>query len=224
MMASPSQSTTGTIPAPTGKHCPLQLRPWTDCATRQRELYNSVCHHLQPVGRDAPRLFTPFLALEEYGQRSARRPITSEKDLKSYERFAVENHVHDIILELCKIPSARDEFQLSDGVWFDNHANALDKVEDKSQTDHLSTLRPSRPDHFCIYRVDGNSNALLTSVEYKPPHKLSVENLRAGLRPMDFYREIVKPDTILTDELEKLRYNAARLAGAAVVQEFHVMI
>ena len=39
-----------------------------------------------------------------------RWPISSEQDLETYERLAVEDHVHDIILELCKIPSARDEF------------------------------------------------------------------------------------------------------------------
>ncbi|KAL5001751.1 hypothetical protein BDV10DRAFT_192049 [Aspergillus recurvatus] len=46
---------------------------------------------------------------------------------------------------------------------FDNHANALDAVE------------ADQPDQFCI------------RLEYKPHPKLSVENLRAGLRPMDFW-------------------------------------
>ncbi|OJJ94760.1 hypothetical protein ASPACDRAFT_1860763 [Aspergillus aculeatus ATCC 16872] len=49
-------------------------------------------------GREITRLFSPCLVLEEYGQRFADRPITSEKDLEVYERFAVENHVFDIIL------------------------------------------------------------------------------------------------------------------------------
>ena len=30
----PSRSTTGQIPYPTGKSCPMQLLPWTDCETR----------------------------------------------------------------------------------------------------------------------------------------------------------------------------------------------
>ncbi|KAK5707299.1 hypothetical protein LTS12_028194, partial [Elasticomyces elasticus] len=125
----PSQSTTGKIPAPTGKYCPLQLLPWADCSTKQREIYNSVCSYLQPVGRDAPQLFASLIALEDHGRRFARRPISSEQDLETYERLAVEDHVHDIISELCKIPSAQDEFQLGDGVRFDNHANALDEIE-----------------------------------------------------------------------------------------------
>ena len=65
---------------------------------------------------------------------------------------------------------------------------------------------------------------MLTTVEYKPPHKLSVENLHSGLQPIDFYHEIIEIDTIPTSGPEKLKYNATRLAGSALVQEYHVMI
>jgi hypothetical protein len=37
-------------------------------------------------------------------------------ELEAYERFGVEEHVHDIIAELCKIPAACDEFGLGDGI------------------------------------------------------------------------------------------------------------
>ncbi|KAL4780135.1 hypothetical protein BJX76DRAFT_351242 [Aspergillus varians] len=219
----PSRSTTGTIPPPTGKYCPIRLRPWTDCAARQREIYASVCRYLQPTEVNAQQLFTPLVALEDHGRRFARRPISSEQDLETYERLAVEDHVHDIVAELCKIPNAREEFQLGNGVWFDNHANALDE-DDEPDASRSSTARPSRPDQFCIHRVDGNTSTLLTTVEYKPPHKLSVGNLRDGLRPMNFWQEVVEPDTVPTEEPEKSEYNAARLVGSAIVQEYHVMI
>jgi hypothetical protein len=65
---------------------------------------------------------------------------------------------------------------------------------------------------------------LLTTVEYKPPHKLTVGNMRDGLRPMNFWQEVVEPDTVPTDEPEKTMYNAAWLVGSAIVQEYHVMI
>lgn len=219
----PSRSTTGKIPAPIGKHCPLRLRTWTDCEDKQREIYESVCRYLQPIEGDARELFTSLVALEDHGRRFTRRPISSEQDLETYERLAVEDHVHDIVAELCKIPEARDEFRLGNGLWFDNHPNALDEDEevDASQP---STTRPSRPDQFCIYHVDGNRRTLLTTVEYKPPHKLSAANLRLGLRPMDFWREVVQPDRVPTEEPEKSRYHAERLVGSAIVQEFHVMI
>ncbi|KAJ6168251.1 hypothetical protein N7497_001094 [Penicillium chrysogenum] len=57
-----------------------------------------------------------------------------------------------------------------------------------------------------------------------PPHKLSAANLRLGLRPMDFWREVVQPDRVPTEEPEKSRYHAERLVGSTIVQEFHVMI
>ncbi|KAB8227884.1 uncharacterized protein BDW43DRAFT_234143 [Aspergillus alliaceus] len=223
--ASPSQSTTGKIPPPTGKCCPLRLQPWKDCAARQQEVFRSVCTYLEPPGEAAAQLFPPRLELEGFGKRFNKRALSSEQDLESYERFGVEDHVHDIIAELCKIPAARDEFGLGDGVWFDNHANALDPIEaNDSQLDGATSSRRSRPDQFCIHRVDGDNNTLLTTVEYKPPHKLSVENLRAGLQPMNFWEEIVQPDSVPTEEPTKLKYNAAWLTGSAVTQEYHVMI
>ncbi|CAG8905124.1 unnamed protein product [Penicillium nalgiovense] len=219
----PSRSTTGKIPAPIGKHCPLRLRPWTDCEDKQRNIYESVCRYLQPTEGDARELFTSLVALEDHGRRFARRPISSEQDLETYERLAVEDHVHDIVAELCKIPEAREEFRLGNGIWFDNHPNALDD-DNEVDASQPSTTKPSKPDQFCIYQRDGNRRTLLTTVEYKPPHKLSSANLRLGLRPMDFWREVVQPDRVPTEEPEKSRYHAERLVGSAIVQEFHVMI
>ncbi|OJJ65836.1 hypothetical protein ASPBRDRAFT_79608 [Aspergillus brasiliensis CBS 101740] len=222
---SPSRSTTGKIPAPTGKRCPLQLLHWTNCAAEQQKVYRSVCAYLAPSNQPAARLFSPCLALKDLGQRFSKRAISSEQDLESYERFGVEDYVRDIITELCKIPAAREEFRLGDAIQFDNHANALDAVDaDQSQTDKPSSSRRSRPDQYCIHRVDGNSSTIIMTVEYKPPHKLSVENLRAGLRPMQFWEEVIRPDSVPTEGPEKLRYNAAWLTGSAVVQEYHVML
>lgn len=176
----------------------------------------AVCRYLQPAD-EAPQLFFSLVELEGLG----RRPLSSEQDLESYERLAVEDHVHDVIEKLCEIPDARREFQLGSGIQFDNHADALDGDE-VSQLEASNPQRP-RPDQFCIHRVDGSTNSLLTTVEYKPPHKLSVESLRAGLRPMNFWQS-GPADTIPTDAAEKLRHNAERLAGSAIVQEYHVMI
>ncbi|KGY15451.1 hypothetical protein PABG_11764 [Paracoccidioides brasiliensis Pb03] len=67
-------------------------------------------------------------------------------------------------------------------------------------------------------------DTLLTTVEYKPPHKLSVENFRVGLRPMNFWETVVKPRTIPVDKEEKLKHNAQQISGSAVVQHYHTMI
>ena len=127
----------------------------------------------------------------------------------------MEDLVRDIITELCKIPAARDEFHLGDGVQFDNHANSLE-----SQSNQPSKSGNSRPDQFCIHRIDNGAKSLLTTVEYKPPHKLPVESLRNSLRPMNFWEKVVKARGIPTTEEEK----SERLTGAVIAQEFDVMI
>ncbi|KAK9245763.1 hypothetical protein V1506DRAFT_521583 [Lipomyces tetrasporus] len=221
----PTRCTKGSVPKPAGKLCPTRLRLWEDCGDSQQQLYNSVRNFLHASEEGAPRLFSPVIGLEEIGRQLSGRLLSSEKDLESYERHAVENHVHDVIAELCKIPEAREEFALGDGVKFDNHANALDDIYSAvpDVEDPSSVPRP-KPDQFCIHRVNGNTNALLTTAEYKPPHKLTVEHLRAGLRPMQFWEEVVRRETTPTDENEKSRYEAEQQTGSVLVQQYHAMV
>ncbi|KAH2843539.1 hypothetical protein KXW36_009946, partial [Aspergillus fumigatus] len=111
----PSRSTRGTIPPPSGKYCPTRLRLWEDCPARQQAIYDAVRGYLQPPAKDASHLFSPLVELEGLARRFDHRPLSSEQDLESYERFAVEDHVHDVIAELCKIPEARQRFRLGNG-------------------------------------------------------------------------------------------------------------
>ncbi|EED20496.1 hypothetical protein TSTA_037160 [Talaromyces stipitatus ATCC 10500] len=204
----PTKSTKGKIPPPTGKYCPTRLRYWSDCPVQQQEIFNAVYTYLQPTEEDALQIFAPLAELHGLSRRFSRRELRSEKDLESYERFAVEDHVHDIIAELCKIPGARQRFQLGNGIMFDNHSNALEEPEDDDET---PSTQYSRPDQFCIHRVDGTTNTLLTTVEYKPPHKLRIEDVRSGLRSMEFWKDVVNRNKIPTDKNQKLKYNAEQL-------------
>lgn len=223
-VGTPLHSTQGSIPQPTGKFCPTNISPWPACSTQLQETFDIVYAYLQPSGRDAPRLFTSLHEVQGLGQRFSSRKLRSEKDLENYERAAVEDHVHDVIAELCKIPDARDKFQLGDGLIFENHGSHLQAPDPEfDDRDESSTQNP-KPDSFCIHRTNGSTHTLISTVEYKPPHKLSVENVRVGLRPMRFWEEIVQSDTIPTDKDEKLRYNAEHLTGSVLAQEYHVMI
>ncbi|PLN79964.1 hypothetical protein BDW42DRAFT_171909 [Aspergillus taichungensis] len=221
----PSRSTTGKIPPPIGKYCPLRLEPWSDCHAQQREVYRTVCDYLQPAHRNAPRLFPPLLQLQGLNERCAAAAISSERGLEYIERAAVEEHVSKLIEELCELPAARAEFGLGDGVRFDSHANSLDSSEaNEAEANQLSSIHHPEPNQVCIHRIDGETSTLLTSVEYKPPHKLSMEHLRIGLRPMDLWKDMVRSNKISMDEGEKLKYDAERNVCIAIVQEYHVMI
>ncbi|KAL4954944.1 hypothetical protein BDW69DRAFT_130840 [Aspergillus filifer] len=182
----PSRSTAGQIPLPTGKYCPTRLEYWDKCPTQLSQLY------------------------------------TCEEELRHYERLAVEDHVRDIITELCKLPAAREEFVLGDGIQFSSHTNSLNETEAISS--QPSSIPDPKPDQYCIHRVDGNVPTVITSVEYKPPHKLPVATLRMGLHPMDLWKAMVKSNKIPTSPEAKSKFNAERLACSAIVQEYHVMI
>ncbi|THC89327.1 hypothetical protein EYZ11_011230 [Aspergillus tanneri] len=195
---------------------------WNSCAIATTFFPD---RYLQLEPGEAPRLFPSLLELEGLGRRLVRKPLSSEQELEFYERFAVEEHVHDIITELCKLPPARDEFGLGDGIQFSNHMNSLNENEAiEADASQPSSVHRPRPDQFCIHRVDGNITTLLTTVEYKPPHKLSVATIRMGLRPMDLWKDMVRSNKIPTNQEAKLRYNAERLVCSAIVQEYHVMI
>ncbi|KAK9237156.1 hypothetical protein V1525DRAFT_173960 [Lipomyces kononenkoae] len=214
-----SRSTKGTLKKPTGKLCPTLLRPWSDYPDIQQEIYDSVLHFLHPSDKDAPRLFSSVDALEDRGKTLCSEPLSSEKGLEIYEHNSVECNVRDVVAALSKIPKAQEKFKLKDGIKFESHANALSR-DDK---DEKSTLGSAAvPDRF-IYRVDGSTNTEFATIEYKPPHKLSVANLRVGLRPMNFWDEVVQRQEP-TIEKEKLKYNAELLTGSALTQEYHVMI
>lgn len=219
----PSSSARGQIPLPKVKYCPSRLEQWVDCAAQQQDIYNSVRRYLQPE-EHAPRLFTPRSALDEYRQH-LRRPISSEDDLRYYERFAVEDHVHDIISELCKIPGAQEEFRLGNGVLFDSHTNSLNEnAVAETDTNNPSSSPDGIPDQYFIHRVDDSTATILTTVEYKPPHKLSLEDLRIGLSDMDLWKKMVRANKTPNNETDGLVYKKQRLVCSAIVQEYHVMI
>ncbi|OJD21587.1 hypothetical protein ACJ73_07075 [Blastomyces percursus] len=126
-VGTPSRSTKGSIPPPTGKYCPTSLRFWSSCPVQLQEIYDSVSTYLQPAGKDAPRLFSSLLVLEDHSRQYSSRKLRSERDLEHYERTAVENYVRDIIDRLCEIPDARKRFRLGDGILFENHECSADR-------------------------------------------------------------------------------------------------
>lgn len=95
--------------------------------TQTAIIHESDYHYPRPTEEDSRQ--PSLAALEDHGQRFLRRPISSEQALEAYGWLAMEDHMHGVVTELCKIPNARGEFHLGSGVWCDNHANALNEDE-----------------------------------------------------------------------------------------------
>ncbi|RMY61649.1 hypothetical protein D0863_11213 [Hortaea werneckii] len=216
-----SRVTKGSIVVPTAKYyCPTELRQWDNFDSQQAEIYSTVRRHLQPADTAAPRLFTPILSLKNRGRRLCKDPLSCQRDLDRVEQFGKELDVEDVVSELCKTATAREELGLGQGLKFDCHTNVLDEETSLGS----ATLGGMQREQSCVHRLDGDSSSVLMIVDHKPPHKLSTAILCAGLRPMRLWEDMVDTESVPTDRLEKLQYNATRLTGAALVQQYHLMI
>ena len=215
-----SLATKGSMTTPQGRICPTYLRPWDDFPQVQQPIFDDIYRLFHHSSEPAPRLFSSRIALEDFGRQLCRRPLASEDDLRSYLRYAMEEKVTDVIYSLVNIPASRESFSLGKGIVFENHTNTLsDNAEEERRPQ-----RRSRSDQICVYQKDDNTRNLLFIVEYKAAHKLSVEYLRAGLRPMNLWEEVIQRTTTPTNPDEKSKCNADLLVGAAVTQTFGYMI
>ncbi|KAJ5111776.1 hypothetical protein NUU61_001406 [Penicillium alfredii] len=220
VQTNPDLSTQGSLTSPEGRSCPTHLRFWTDFHTLQHDVYTKVFRLLEPAQGPSPRLFSPLLALENLGRQLHLHLLASEADLQTYARFAVEDQVHQILDALKSIPGSSDYFPLDGNFWFDNHSNTLsERLEARSSRRGGKPTR-SNTDQFCVHRTVDGRNDLLTIVEYKPPHKLSPEQLRAGLRDMNVWEDVVQQTTMPTDREEKLQY-VAKLRVAIMGTQVH---
>ena len=213
-----SLTTKGSITSPRGKKCPSRLRPWDDFPQQIQYFFDSAYTLLYPEA-DPPAVFASRTAIEDLGRTLCRRPLSSEKDLESYERFAVEEKVKDIVDRLMTMPAAETLLDGCKELEFENHLNPLHE----NAREVLERQKSSRIDQACIFRNVGGERCLSFVREYKAPHKLTVEYLRAGLRSMEV-KEVVQRLTIPQDQGEKLNYNADRLVASAVTQTYNYMI
>ncbi|KAK9478419.1 hypothetical protein V1514DRAFT_342872 [Lipomyces japonicus] len=140
-------------------------------------------------------------------------------DLSYHDYYTLQVRVKHIIDELIKLPGARNEFGLSDGVETRGHDTSLGEVYEMTE--------------FCFHRIDGASTTVIITAEYVVPYILKSENLRVGLRLMALWEDMAKQDTTsdatsdkahdtasVIDMAETLKHNAKRLACSVVVEEY----
>jgi len=237
MQTDKSLSTQGSITSPKNKPCPTLLKPWTDFPALQQHRFERIYEY---IPRDVG-LFSSTQYLTELGQDLCDRPLASEKDLEAYQRLAVERPTTHIISHLYQIGEARRELNLSGGIIFENHVNTLSdnneevqqslqnlRISNKGQTSG-SKPKPRNADQICVYKEADGTRSLCMVVEYKPSHKLSVFNLRAGLLradkgSMNILEDVINRITIPTDPEDKFVYLSERLTAAALTQTYTYMI
>ncbi|KAA6415894.1 MAG: hypothetical protein FRX48_00613 [Lasallia pustulata] len=140
----------------------------------------------------------------------------------------------------CSQPPKTPPLQLRPTAPYSLHPNPSNGSDSNMDVDR------TRADQYCVYKEVDDQRKLMFIVEYKPPHKLSIGNLRAGFREMDLKKEVIDRITVSTykeSECEevggvetkksraakelweaKLQYNADQLIAAVATQTFHCMI
>jgi len=203
-----SLSTQGSMTSPKGKCCPTMILPWKDFPTIRQSAFDEVYNILHPPNETSPRLFSPLLHIKELGRTIQSRKIASEDDLKLFQHTTVENFVADVTSALASRHQRGEDGTLGKGVVFENHTNTLsDMAEDVQDRLQLLTsssnphrnAKPVHADQICVYKNENNQMDLLFIIEYKAPHKLTKEVLRAGLRAINVPEEVIHRPTIPTD-------------------------
>ena len=175
---------------------------------------------------------------------SILQPISSEIGLRHFERDVVENAVQKLVDETYKDPNLREGLDLKGTVTFESHTNLGErsdsvlnpwnacqsakttpvpshqhprKHEAKSHDEGRRGRKPA--DQFCIYRTSEGRNIPTIAIEYKAPHKLSVDEITTGLNS-----EIRPERDVINMEGQGFTFNARALAAAVVTQLFSYMI
>lgn len=232
-----SLTSKGPLTNPQNKLYPDILEPWPDFLELQRDIFGTL---YDALSADA-RVFESRDFLATLGRRVAKRTIADEKTLEYFMHNSIEDPIRFIMDELKVDENVRREFDMGNGIMFENHPHAISETSEEviareapstppqalHQRENLQTLRP---DQICVYR-SGDGEALETRTmvyicEYKAPHKLTPPHLRAGLRRLDIYKEVVNRKTIPTsaDPDGRFQYHAEKLTASALTQTYHYMI
>ena len=206
-----------TIKGPTkpgNRYYPKNIEKWGNFAEEQRRMLSTARDIFYSTNKPALRLFSPILSVEDQGRLHCNIRIANEASLRTYEKSAIEVQVVDIINRLSKIVQDPKQFQLEQGIIFENDLNSLNEIAEEVQERlHIqpprtpSPIAPSsssfnlepdsdpksertRADQYCIYKKVEGERQLLFVVEYKSSHKLSVGNL-SRFRPMDVKKKII---------------------------------
>ncbi|KAG5996018.1 hypothetical protein E4U43_002929 [Claviceps pusilla] len=228
------------------KLVPGKLKKWTNFIDSQKRILRKVSSSL-PSDK---QLFDNRAYLAVLGNQVSATPIANEKMLENFMHNCVERPVTNIINALSKTATFRN---MGSGIIFDNHPKAIsdmasEVVERKEQQRmkqksdapaSRSQQRPKTPDpiqdpaklnadQICIYLCDnegGQEKRIMVAIaEYKPPHKLSIGQLRAGLREMDILKDVVSKDKDPVESPDEFQHDAEELTAAAITQTYHYMI
>ncbi|KAL6789533.1 hypothetical protein GGI42DRAFT_347225 [Trichoderma sp. SZMC 28013] len=201
------------------------LSSTTQGGTTKPEIWTQLSNH--PGFFD--RKVFPSLHQLEYIEENLC-PISSEVSLRHSERELVENAVQKIVSQTSRDPVLREALGLEGTVAFESHMNLGqgNGADTAFESAERTTSEPRRgakgkggsADAFCVYKTLDGRKIPTVAIEYKPPHKLSVDELVRGLESE------IRPerDVIHQEDDGSPAFRDKALAAAVVTQLFSYMV
>ncbi|OJD21639.1 hypothetical protein ACJ73_07018 [Blastomyces percursus] len=244
IVTDPTLTTQGAVTRPTNRRVPSHIMLWETFTGEQMKVWQKLDQH--------PRFLTeklfPSLHQLDY-VRQVISPISSEWDLRYYERETVESQVRAIIDRIYGNDELKRAFGLRGSITFESHANLgpSKRAADSNPGDQQSSVEPmvgtesstgkrigkknktrkketamvagGQADRFCIYRQDGNEHIPALSIEYKAPHKLTRDEIVKGLA-----QDIHPSKEVIGKDSDDPDFCSKRLVAAVITQLFSYMV
>ncbi|KAI0546630.1 hypothetical protein F4679DRAFT_598549 [Xylaria curta] len=192
-------STQGKVADPTDRVYPKRIIPWASFPSRQQKIFDQLSANQRFY---SDRVFPNVNQLEYV--RSNLPAISSEMDLRHFESKVVEIAVKLLVEEAYKSKELRASLKVEGSITFECHTN-------------LGNQGPVN--QFCVYRRYGDPAISMLAIEYKEPHKLSKEEVIAGLRG-----EIRPDDHIINKPRDDYDSSSRYLTAAVITQLFASMV
>ena len=217
--------------SPQGRSCPRRLKKWRDFDHSTRKIFDRISAIYHPQSEPAPTPFPESLFIKRLSDFVQGNQIVSESDLRVHERSHMENMVTEVINDIVKREGLRDDYDLDQGVAFENHTNNLSDGADEVQTKLLDLdasdpmPKPTNADQISVVKRQGGGNTVSFLIEYKSPYKLPKEVLRQGIRNgMNLEQDIINRPAFSTDEVEKFQEQAEEAVAAVITQLYSYML
>lgn len=219
-----------------GKYCPTNIKAWDGFPDKQIAIWDQVRGRSENL--KSARFLISAYAMKTLEAQWSKRKITSELGLESHVKYAVHGPVTDIISCFSKDPDTKEEMHLNGNVIFATHPGNLNddgQLEARLEKLHLeqplitpanSPLSLRHMNQICVHQTENGEPIPCFIVEYKAPHKLTIAHIKAGLRPMNPWNDIVNNSEISpeSDRKAKVVYYSSRFIAAVVTQTFSSMI
>jgi len=219
-----SSVTTGNTTDPVHRLFPPRITPWTGFQQLQRDEWD----RLEGQSGFWNNKKYPSVTALEYVAGTIDL-IGSEDDLRFLERLTMENMVKHLFDEVGKDRGLTRALDVGGRITFENQASFRNEEVDKLSKsmgklkvsgDKSSRPRNTRADHFCVLRSSSDGSARpVVAIEYKAPHKLTIEEISTGLQG-DIWPE---RDVIDKNE-DSFAFRCKNLMAAVVTQLFSYMI